>query len=73
MNKTIGKICLKQVPSTEWIRKANQHLQACFDRKRVLFASNIRTNFGAFEAAINSGINLELIIVNVKLIKFILI
>jgi hypothetical protein len=61
MNKTIGKICFKQVPTTEWIRKANQHLQACIDRRRVIFASNIRTNFGAFEAAINSGINLELI------------
>lgn len=60
-SKESGRICFKQVPNVEWIRKANQHLQACIDHKRIWFASNIRTNVGAFEKASSASIDLNLI------------
>ena len=38
-NKTSGTICFKQVFSSNWIRKANEHLQAAIDHKKIWFAS----------------------------------
>jgi hypothetical protein len=60
-NKETGKICIKQIFATEFLRKSNQHLQACIDRKRIWFASNIRANARAWDKAVNSHINLELV------------
>jgi hypothetical protein len=60
-SKESGRICFKQVPNAEWIRKANQHLQACIDHKRIWFASNVRTNMAAFEKAVNANIDIKLI------------
>ena len=40
-NMQEGKICLKQLFSTNFIRKANEQLQADIDHKRIWFASKI--------------------------------
>lgn len=60
-NKQDGKICFRQIPSVEFIRRSNQHLQACIDHKRVWFASNVRACAPAWEKAINTNIPKELI------------
>ena len=38
-NKEDTKICFKQLFSTNFIRNANEHLQASIDHKRIWFAS----------------------------------
>ena len=38
-NKQSGAIVFKQVFSSNWIRQANEHLQACIDHKQIWFAS----------------------------------
>jgi hypothetical protein len=50
-NKQDGVICFKQNFSTEFIRKANEHLQACIDHKKIWFASKCIANNSAFEKA----------------------
>jgi hypothetical protein len=47
-NKTAGTICFKQVFSSNWIRKANEHLQAAIDHKKIWFASRTTANERAF-------------------------
>ena len=59
-NKERGKICIKQVFSTEWIRVANQHLQYCIDHRHIWFASNVRANGAGWERAVNSRIDINL-------------
>lgn len=39
-----GCVFFKQQFSTDFIRRANQHLQMCIDYKRVLFASSLMAN-----------------------------
>lgn len=56
----LGKICTKQYFTSEFLRMANQHLQMCIDHKRIWFASNIRANVKAWDAAISSGVDPEL-------------
>lgn len=40
-NKESGRICIKQVFTSEFLRRANEHLQASIDHKRIWFASRI--------------------------------
>ena len=52
-NKGGGYICFKQIFSSEWLRKANEHLQASIDHKRLWFASRTvahNTSFGGFSS-----------------------
>ncbi len=55
------KICFKQFFGTgDFLRKANENLQACIDYKRVWFASSIRADGNSFDKAINCNIPLDL-------------
>jgi len=47
-NKELGHICFKQVFTTNFIRNANEYLQACIDHKKVWFGSRIAPNPDAF-------------------------
>jgi len=47
-NKEGGVICFKQVFASEWLRKANEHLQASIDHKKIWFASKAVANPEAF-------------------------
>jgi len=47
-NKNLGFICFKQVFTTNFIRNANEYLQACIDHKRVWFGSRVSPNSNAF-------------------------
>ena len=38
-NKESKKIVFKQIFGSEWLRKANEHLQACIDHKKIWFSS----------------------------------
>ena len=38
-NLTDNRICVLRKPTSRWISRANEHLQACFDKKRIWFAS----------------------------------
>lgn len=46
-NKTTGSICVRQFFTSEFIKKANEYLQACVDHKKIWFASKI-TPFDLF-------------------------
>ena len=59
-NKSDYKICFKQNFTSEFIRKANEHLQACIDHKKIWFASRTTANGSAFDKQNNSLINLKL-------------
>jgi len=50
-NKQIKKICFKQNFSTEFIRKANEQLQANIDHKKIWFASKTTANGSEFSSA----------------------
>jgi len=39
-NKEQGRICIMRKPTSQWIRRANEMLQASFDHKRILFAAS---------------------------------
>jgi len=47
-NKTANYICFKQVFTSDFIRKANEHLQTCIDHKKVWFASKAAACDSAF-------------------------
>jgi hypothetical protein len=47
-NKGANIICFKQVFTSDFIRKANEHLQTCIDHKKVWFASKTAANDPAF-------------------------
>ena len=59
-NKSDHKICFKQNFTSDFIRKANEHLQACIDHKHIWFASRATANGSAFDKQNNSLINLKL-------------
>jgi len=59
-NKSSYKICFKQNFTSDFIRKANEHLQACIDHKHIWFASRATANGSAFDKQNNSLINLKL-------------
>lgn len=54
------KIAFNQVFTTNFIRKANEHLQACIDYKKIWFASRTGADDEAFSQAINLNIPLAL-------------
>jgi hypothetical protein len=58
-NKIAGTICFKQVFSSNWIRKANEHLQAAIDHKKIWFASKTTANEKAFNKQSNYRVNLD--------------
>ena len=60
-NKESGKKCIKQVFTSNWIRKANEHLKTCIDYKRIWFASRITANSQAFDKAINTHVDTNLL------------
>ena len=47
-NKESGRIVFKQVFVSDWLRKANEHLQACIDHKKIWFASKTTANASVF-------------------------
>ena len=47
-NKEEGAICFKQNFTSNWLRKANEHLQACIDHKRLWFASRCTAHGSEF-------------------------
>ena len=58
-NKQDGKICFKQVFTSDYIRRANEHLQACIDHKRIWFASRVSANSSVFDKYVNQKIRLK--------------
>ena len=58
-DKKANKICFKQVFTSNWLRKANEHLQACIDHKNVWFASKTTANGGAFNKATSQHIPVQ--------------
>ena len=47
-NKESGKIVFKQIFGSDWLRKANEHLQASIDHKKIWFASKTVANPSQF-------------------------
>ena len=60
-NKENGQILIQQVFSSDWIRKANELLQANIDYKKLWFASRTAANQSSFESQIISKVPLKLI------------
>lgn len=60
-NKDLGVVCFKQVFTSEFIRKANEHLQACIDHKKIWFASKVSAHGDAFTTATNQRIEKDLV------------
>jgi len=58
-NKKDYKICFKQVFTSNWLRKANEHLQACIDHKKIWFASKTTANGDAFNKATSQRVNIN--------------
>ena len=53
-------IVFKQVFGSDWLRKANEHLQACIDHKRIWFASKTTASENAFNSVSNQHVNIKL-------------
>ena len=58
-NKQDGCICYKQVFTSNWLRKANENLQAAIDHKRIWFASKATAHNDAFSRMTNQKIDLK--------------
>ena len=54
-----GAICFKQNFTTDFLRKANNYLQACIDHKKVWFASRTSANNEAFDIQSSCHVNLD--------------
>lgn len=54
------RIAFNQVFTSTFIRKANEHLQACIDYKKIWFASNTGANEDFFNEVTNLGAPIEL-------------
>lgn len=54
------KIAFNQVFTANFVRKANEYLQACIDYKRVWFASRTASDESAFNDAVNLNIPIDL-------------
>ena len=61
-NKQIHRIVFTQYFTTDFIRKANEWLQGCIDYKRIWFGGGIKANVGAFNKAINTKIDMGLVL-----------
>lgn len=51
-NKEKGAICFKQNFTSEFLRKANEHLQANIDYKKIWFGSRLAPNESAYNQAV---------------------
>ena len=60
MNKQEGAICFKQNFTSNWLRKANEHLQACIDHKRIWFGSRCSANESEFTNQISQAFDVAL-------------
>ena len=60
-NRKDYKICFKQNFASSFIRKANEHLQACIDHKKIWFASRCTANGSAFDKQSNVSVNKKLV------------
>ena len=60
-NRENNRIVFKQVFSTDFIRKGNEHLQACIDHKRLWFASKTSAATDAFTRQSNQRVKLNLV------------
>jgi hypothetical protein len=58
-NKEGKVICFKQVFSSDWLRKANEHLQAAIDHKKIWFASKTVANPTAFNRYSSQRVTLK--------------
>lgn len=58
-NKEGKVICFKQVFSSDWLRKANEHLQAAIDHKKIWFASKTVANPEAFNKFSSQRVTLK--------------
>jgi hypothetical protein len=58
-NRTSRNICFKQVFTSDYIRRANEHLQACIDHKKIWFASSTAANASSFNESVTAKINTE--------------
>jgi len=54
-NREKGSICFKQNFTSDFLRKANEHLQASIDYKKVWFASRISPNSEAYDRITSSS------------------
>ena len=45
--------------TSNWLRKANEHLQACIDHKKIWFASKTTANGDAFNKATSQRVNIN--------------
>ena len=58
-NKENSVICFKQGFSSDWLRKANEHLQAAIDHKKIWFASKTVANPEAFNKYSSQRVTLK--------------
>tara|TARA_R100000808_G_scaffold11976_1_gene30280 strand:- start:12565 stop:14388 length:1824 start_codon:yes stop_codon:yes gene_type:complete len=59
-NKNNNTIVFKQVFGSDWLRKANEHLQACIDHKKIWFASSTTASENAFNSVSSQHVNINL-------------
>ena len=45
--------------TSNWLRKVNEHLQACIDHKKIWFASRTTANGGAFNKATSQHVPIQ--------------
>lgn len=57
-NRTSGRILQKQPFGSAFQRAANEHLQACFDHRRILFGGKISANDAATSCALDVDLSL---------------
>ena len=60
-NKKDGKICFKQVFTSDFLRRSNESLQSSIDHKKIWFASKTTANETSFQKASSIFIPLKLI------------
>ena len=61
INKEDGKICFKQVFTSDFLRRSNESLQSSIDHKKIWFASRMTASESAFQKASNVFVPLKLI------------
>jgi len=61
LNKSDHRICFKQNFTSDFLRKANEQLQAAIDHKKLWFASRTTANGSVFDKQSNYNINLKLV------------
>jgi len=60
LNKQDGAICFKQTFTSNWLRKANEHLQACIDHRKIWFASKCSANESEFTNQTSQSFDIKL-------------